>query len=82
MTAQDTTIENDEEDYFRRLRKRRRVENTTDDETTNTQSIDNPSMDASGVTRIGGHMMCNSKNVEFDGIVQMDIDTPTNTLMA
>ncbi|KAL5486839.1 hypothetical protein EMCRGX_G019374 [Ephydatia muelleri] len=77
MAAQNTT---DEEDYFRTLRKRRRIQNSTDDEATH--SRDNLSMDMNRdrhVTRIGGHMMCNSKDVEFDGIVQMDIDTHTDT---
>ena len=74
------------EDYFRLPPKRRWTQTnwtpfSTTDEMTSVGTTIHPhgttDHERSHMTGISSHMICNSPNIEFDGIVQMDIDTHT-----
>ena len=86
MAAHDMTTE--KEDCFTRLPPKRRWKQTTwfldfaGAETTSTDSVDPHYVGSIECDRhVEEHMiMMNSQNIEFDGIVQMDIEAHTLTL--
>ena len=89
MAAQDTTLESTEEDHYlgdaaQLPPKRRWIEANwspypTNDEVTIKCSTDRAHGDTDH-DRTGIHTICNSPNIEFDGIVHMDMNTHTLTL--